>query len=84
MEIEIALAIIILLILVFLATVDIAFTQLSDVLRRISSESRKPKRLSQRNLENRPRFRFALSATIQILLIIFAVLVAHLIFSFLK
>lgn len=84
MEIEIALAIIILLILVFLATIDIAFAQLSDVsLRRISSESEETKNEFLREiLENRPRFRFALSATIQILLIIFSVLIAHLTFSF--
>lgn len=84
MEIEIALAIIILLILVFLATIDIAFAQLSDVsLRRVSSESEETKNEFLREiLENRPRFRFALSATIQILLIIFSVLVAHLTFSF--
>lgn len=86
MEIEIALAIIILLILVFLATIDIAFAQLSDVsLRRISSESEETKNDFLREiLENRPRFRFALSATIQILLIIFSVLIAHLTFSFYK
>jgi putative hemolysin len=76
MEIEIAIAILILLALVFLATIDIAFTQLSDFsLRRLSSEAEENKHLFLREiLENRPRFRFALSATIQILLIIFSVL----------
>jgi putative hemolysin len=76
MEIEIAIAILILLALVFLATIDIAFTQLSDFsLRRLSSEAEENKHLFLREiLENRPRFRFALSATIQILLIVFSVL----------
>lgn len=82
MEIEIAIAALILLLLVFLATIDIAFTQLSDVsLRRVSSEIEDTKNFFLRNiLENRPRFRFALSATIQILLIIFSVLITHLTF----
>src|SRR5215211_6553600 len=77
MEIEIAIAILILFALVFLATIDIAFTQLSDFsLRRLSTETEENKHLFlQEILENRPRFRFALSATIQILLIIFSVLV---------
>jgi putative hemolysin len=76
MEIEIIVAVIILLALVFLATIDMAFTQLSDVsLRRISSDLEETKNDFLREvLENRPRFRFALSATIQILLIVFSVL----------
>lgn len=86
MEIEIAIAALILLLLVFLATIDIAFTQLSDVsLRRVSSEIEDTKNFFLRNiLENRPRFRFALSATIQILLIIFSVLITHLTFFILE
>ena len=81
MEIEIAVAIFILFALVFLATIDMAFIQLSDVsLRRLSTETEeKPQSAATifllEILENRPRFRFALSATIQILLIIFSVLV---------
>jgi putative hemolysin len=76
MEIEIVIAVIILFVLVFLATIDMAFTQLSDVsLRRISSDLEETKNDFLREvLENRPRFRFALSATIQILLIVFSVL----------
>lgn len=76
MEIEIVSAVIILLALVFLATIDIAFSQLSDFsLRKLSTEAEENKHLFLREiLENRPRFRFALSATIQILLIIFSVL----------
>jgi putative hemolysin len=76
MEIEIIIAVIILFALVFLATIDMAFTQLSDVsLRRISSDLEVTTNDFLREvLENRPRFRFAISATIQILLIIFSVL----------
>lgn len=81
MEIEIIIAILILFALIFLATIDMAFTQLSDVgLRRLSTdveEEPKPRSTEflREILENRPRFRFALSAAIQILLIIFSVLV---------
>ncbi|MEP6904236.1 MAG: hemolysin family protein, partial [Actinomycetota bacterium] len=66
---------------VFLATIDMAFSQLSDVsLRRLSAESEEnqnPKAADflREILENRPRFRFALSSSIQVLLIVFAVLV---------
>jgi CBS domain containing-hemolysin-like protein len=81
MQIEIAIAVLILFVLTFLATIDMAFSQLSDVgLRRLSSDfedSTKVKSVAflQEILENRPRFRFALSAAIQILLIAFSVLV---------
>jgi putative hemolysin len=76
MEIEISIAILILFAIVFFATIDFAFTQLSDFsLRKLSTEAEENKHLFLREiLENRPRFRFALSATIQILLIIFSVL----------
>lgn len=88
MEIEIAIAIFLLLFLVFLATVDMAFTQLSDVgLRRLAADyeaSPKVKTVAflQSILENRPRFRFALSTAIQILLIIFSVLVTLIVAGF--
>jgi CBS domain containing-hemolysin-like protein len=88
MEIEIGGAIIILIILVFLATVDMAFSQLSDVgLRRLSSDfedSPKVKSVAflQGILENRPRFRFALSTAIQILLIVFSVLITVITYQF--
>ena len=65
-----------------------AFSQLSDVgLRRLSSDfegSTKIKSIQflQGILENRPRFRFALSAAIQILLICFSVLVVLIIANF--
>jgi len=81
MEIEIIISLIILLVLLFLATVDMAFSQISDVsLRRLSSEAESANSAAsaiflREILENRPKFRFAISSTIQILLICFAVLV---------
>jgi putative hemolysin len=77
MGIEIAIATLILFVLVFLATIDMAFSQLSDIsLRRLASDIDQKSNLLE-ILENRPKFRFAISATIQILLIVFAVLVTH-------
>lgn len=81
MEVEIALGAFILVVLVFLATVDMAFSHLSDLsLRRLSAESEESNRLRAARflreiLENRPRFRFALSSGIQLLLISYTVLV---------
>ena len=81
MELEIGLALVLLIVLSLLATVDMAFAQLSDVgLRRLMGENgEKPESRSrvflQQALENRPRFGFALSATIQILLVVVAVLI---------
>src|SRR5919106_958425 len=81
MELEIGLALLLLIVLSLLATVDMAFSQLSDVgLRRLSGENgEKPEQRSrqflQNALENRPRFSFALSAMIQILLVVVAVLI---------
>jgi CBS domain containing-hemolysin-like protein len=81
MELEIALTLLLLIVLSLLATVDMAFGQLSDVgLRRLTGENgEKPEQQSkaflQQVLENRPRFGFALSAMIQILLVVVAVLV---------
>src|SRR5215470_4485366 len=81
MELEIGLALVLLIVLSVLATVDMAFAQLSDVgLRRLTSEvEERPAARSQiflkQVLENRPRFGFALSATIQILLVVVAVLI---------
>lgn len=79
MEIEIIVAAVILIVLVVLATIDMAFTHLSDVsLRRLSSDAEEAKKTDaaaflREILDNRPRFRFALSSTIQILLIVFTV-----------
>src|SRR5215467_6092500 len=81
MELEIGLALVLLIVLSVLATVDMAFAQLSDVgLRRLIGENgEKPEPRSRvflkQALENRPRFGFALSATIQILLVVVAVLI---------
>ncbi len=81
MGIELGLTFLLLLVLVLLATVDMAFGQLSDVgLRRLITEAEeRPEARSRiflkQVLESRPRFSFALSATIQILLVAVAVLV---------
>ena len=81
MQIEIILTVLLLVLLCTLATVDMAFGQLSDVgLRRLIVEAEE--RANDRSaaflkqvLENRPRFSFAIAATIQILLVVVAVLV---------
>ena len=88
MEIEIVIVFAILIGLVFLATIDMAFSRLSDVsLRRLASDveeadNRSSADLLREMLENRPRFRFALSATIQVLLIIYSVLLTLLLQRF--
>ncbi len=85
MELEIAICIAILLIVVFLATVDMAFSQLSDLsLRRLATETDEGSRQSTYEFlreiaDNRPLFRFAITTTIQLLLITFTVLVVVLI-----
>lgn len=82
MEIEIGLTGLLLITLSFLATVDIAFSQLSDVgLRRLIGEAaeRPDQSITQyltEILEDRPRFRFTVSAVIQVLLVGVSVLVA--------
>lgn len=87
MEIELVLGAVILLALVLLATVDLAFAQLSDLsLRKLSSESdatlnERSTKLLRTILEDRPRFRFALSSAIQFLLISFTVLVTFVVLS---
>jgi putative hemolysin len=81
MELEIGLALLLLIVLSLLATVDMSFAQLSDVgLRRLIGENGdKPEPRSRQflrqALEHRPRFSFALSAMIQILLVVVAVLI---------
>jgi CBS domain containing-hemolysin-like protein len=66
--------------LTLLATIDVAFGQLSDVgLRRLTAEREESARpilvfLSE-VIENRPRFRFTLNAAIQVLLVAVVVLV---------
>ncbi|MEP6920119.1 MAG: hemolysin family protein [bacterium] len=81
MQIEIVLTILLLFVLSLLATVDMAFGQLSDVgLRRLIGEAEeRPTARStiflRQVLENRQRFSFTLSAAIQMLLVAVAVLV---------
>jgi CBS domain containing-hemolysin-like protein len=80
-EIEILLTLVLMAALSILATVDMALGQLSDVgLRRLITEAEERTKLRSSAflksvLENRPRFSFAISATIQILLVLVAVLV---------
>lgn len=81
MRLEFILTFLLLLGLSLLATVDMAFGQLSDVgLRRLITEAEERSKIRSSEflkqvLENRPRFTFAISATIQILLVAVAVLV---------
>lgn len=88
MQIEIIIAVMLLLVLGFLAAIDAAFSHISDVgLRRISSDDetldkKNSVRFLREILENRPRFRFALSSTIQILLICFTVLLTVIVGNF--
>ena len=83
MEIELALSFFLLLALTFLATVDMAFGQLSDVgLRLLAAEAEEHPNaryapLLKEILENRARFSFTLSAAIQILLVVFSVLITY-------
>lgn len=85
MEIEIASLVVILLILIFLATIDTAFARMSDVaLRRLAGDAEEANNVTAANLlrdilENRPRFRFVLSSAIQILLIGFTVVLTLLV-----
>lgn len=80
MQIEILLTILLLFVLSLLATVDMAFSHLTDVgLRRLIAEAEeKPSARSsflRQVLENRQRFSFTLSAAIQIFLVAVAVLI---------
>ncbi|HEX8890821.1 MAG TPA: hemolysin family protein [Pyrinomonadaceae bacterium] len=80
MGIEIAIACLLLLGLMFLATVDMAFGQLSDVgLRLLIAEAEERESAAatflKEILEDRPRFRFTIGASIQIQLVAFSILV---------
>ena len=83
MEIELAVSFLLLVALTFLATVDMAFGQLSDVgLRRLAAEAEEHPTARyapflKEILDNRPRFSFTLSAAIQILLVAFSVLITY-------
>jgi putative hemolysin len=87
MQIELILTFLLLGVLSLFATVDMAFGQLSDVgLRRLITEAEERAKLRSAELlkqvlENRPRFSFALSATIQILLVVVAVVVTSIALS---
>lgn len=87
MGIEIFVGVLILIALVVLASVDLAFSLLSDLsLRRISSESDetlnpRSTQLLRTILDDRSRFRFALSSAIQALLIGFTVLVTWMVLN---
>jgi len=81
MQLQILIAALLLLLLVFLATIDLAFAYLSDVaLRRLVSdieaaEDHRSATLLRDILDDRPRFRFTLSLILQITLIAFIVLI---------
>jgi CBS domain containing-hemolysin-like protein len=80
MGIEIVITCLLLVGLTFLATVDMAFGQLSDVgLRRLIAEAEERASAAAGFLreiqEDRPRFRFTLGASIQIQLVAFSVLI---------
>src|SRR5260370_12949632 len=83
MEIELAVSFLLLIALTFLATVDMAFGQLSDVgLRRLAADAEEHPTaryapLLKEILENRSRFSITLSAAIQILLVAFSVLITY-------
>src|SRR5260370_18199296 len=83
MDIELAISVLLLLALTFLAAVDMAFEQLSDVgLRRLAAEAEEHPNARyapflKEVLDNRARFSFSLSSAIQILLVIFSLLVTH-------
>lgn len=84
MELEIGITCLLLVALTFLATVDMAFGQLSDVgLRLLIGEAEEqPTARStpflKEILENRPRFRFTISAAVQIMLVAVSVLITSL------
>jgi putative hemolysin len=85
-QVETIVAVIVLLAMMFLATIDLAFSHISDVgLRRISSDdesAEKSVKFLREILDNRQRFRFAISSTIQVLLIVFTVLLTVIISDF--
>jgi len=87
-QLEIAFACALLVVLAFLATVDMAFGQLSDVgLRRLTAERDERPTATiiflDKILEDRPRFRFTLNAAIQFVLVAVVVLVTSVSFQLL-
>ncbi|HEX8068378.1 MAG TPA: hemolysin family protein [Pyrinomonadaceae bacterium] len=88
MQIEIVITGLLLVALTFVAMIDMAFAELSDVgLRRLIGESEERPTVATtflaEVLENRSRFRFTLTATIQILLVGLTVLVTSLTYEWL-
>lgn len=86
-ELEIGAGCALLLVLAFLSTIDVAFGQLSDVgLRRLTGErDERPSPSVEflgEVLENRPRFRFTLTAAIQVVLVAVVVLVTAVCYHF--
>ncbi|HWS52534.1 MAG TPA: hemolysin family protein [Pyrinomonadaceae bacterium] len=86
-QLEIGITCVLLIALAFVATVDMAFGQLSDVgLRRLITEreerGRRDTTFLSEILEDRPRFRFTLNAVIQVLLVAAAVLVTSISYQF--
>ncbi|HLL70358.1 MAG TPA: hemolysin family protein [Pyrinomonadaceae bacterium] len=86
MEIEIGIAFLLLVALTFVALIDMAFGELSDVgLRRLIGETEDDERPTAATsflseiLENRTRFRFTLTVTILILVVAVSVLVASIV-----
>jgi len=83
MQIELVITVLLLFVLTLLATIDAAFRQLSDVgLRRLAAEAEEHPTARhtpflEEILEKRSRFSFTLSASIQILLVAFSVLVTY-------
>ncbi|MFV0388635.1 MAG: hemolysin family protein [Pyrinomonadaceae bacterium] len=88
MVIEISIAALLLLALTALASVDMSFSQLSDIsLRRLFADAEENENARsipflKEITENRPRFRFALSSAIQIVLIAFSVIVVLIVYRF--
>ncbi|MEO6393088.1 MAG: hemolysin family protein [Pyrinomonadaceae bacterium] len=87
MQIELGITVLLLVAMTFLSTVEMAFGQLSDVgLRLLIADDEDPtdrprSAFLREILDNTPRFRFTLSAAIQILLIAFSVLVTAITFQ---
>jgi putative hemolysin len=83
MALELGITCLLLVVLTFLATIDMAFGQLSDVgLRRLSAEAETRggavAEFLKEILEDRPRFRFTIGAAVQVILVAVSVLLTAL------
>src|SRR5919205_3296576 len=88
MELEIAITCVLLVALTFLALIDMAFAELSDVgLRRMMAEAEEHPTVAStflaEILDNRSRFRFTLTVAIQVLLVAITVLVTSITYEWL-